>query len=184
MDFGFLVLILMVWLFSLRMLVRKICSDMEKFLTFYLPKLVWQGLRLKLLKGLIGKQDLLLNNAIWSGPGLLDPIENLSLEILEKAFMANTFNQLYLTQLVLPHMHVSCVQQPNNPMAAITETTADERASGDGEVVGAVADGLADAASLPEAMAALLRPLSLPIPKPADKARKGRETDADLVEDE
>ena len=51
-----------------------------------------------------GHIDLLLNNGIWSGPGLLDPIRDLSLEVLEKAFAANTFNQLYLTQLVLPGM--------------------------------------------------------------------------------
>ena len=51
-----------------------------------------------------GHIDVLLNNGIWSGPGLLDPIQDLSLEVLEKAFLANTFHQLYLTQLVLPGM--------------------------------------------------------------------------------
>ena len=51
-----------------------------------------------------GHIDLLLNNAIWSGPGLLDPVRALSLEALEKALTGNTLNQLFITQRVLEAM--------------------------------------------------------------------------------
>lgn len=51
-----------------------------------------------------GRIDLLLNNAIWSGPGLLDPVRKLSLEVLETVFARNVTHQLYATQLVLESM--------------------------------------------------------------------------------
>ena len=51
-----------------------------------------------------GHVDLLMNNAVWSGPGLLDPIQAVSWEALETAMTANAFNQLYLTKLLLPRM--------------------------------------------------------------------------------
>jgi NAD(P)-dependent dehydrogenase (short-subunit alcohol dehydrogenase family) len=51
-----------------------------------------------------GRVDLLLNNAVWSGQGLLDPIRTLDFEALEKALLANAVNQLYLTKKVLEPM--------------------------------------------------------------------------------
>ena len=51
-----------------------------------------------------GRVDLLVNNAIWSGPGLLDPVGVLDLEALDTAFQANVLRQVLLTQLILPSM--------------------------------------------------------------------------------
>ena len=51
-----------------------------------------------------GRVDLLLNNAIWSGPGLLDRIESLDLVALERALFANALQQVALIQRVLPAM--------------------------------------------------------------------------------
>jgi NAD(P)-dependent dehydrogenase (short-subunit alcohol dehydrogenase family) len=51
-----------------------------------------------------GRVDVLVNNAIWSGPGMLDRVAVLDLEALEKAIFANAIQQVYLTQRVLPHM--------------------------------------------------------------------------------
>lgn len=51
-----------------------------------------------------GRVDVLVNNAIWSGPGLLDPVEVLDLEALDSAFTANVLRQVLLTQLILPSM--------------------------------------------------------------------------------
>ena len=51
-----------------------------------------------------GKVDVLVNNAIWSGPGLLDPVGVLDLEALDTAFTANVLRQVLLTQLILPSM--------------------------------------------------------------------------------
>ena len=51
-----------------------------------------------------GQIDVLVNNAIWSGPGLLDPVGVLDLEALETAFTANVLRQVLLTQLILPSM--------------------------------------------------------------------------------
>ena len=51
-----------------------------------------------------GQIDLLLNNGVWSGPGLLDPIRNLDFEALNKALLANAVNPLYLTTRVLEPM--------------------------------------------------------------------------------
>lgn len=54
--------------------------------------------------GELGRVDLLMNNAVWSGPGLLDPIRSLPLEALETALTANAVNPLYLTRLLLDPM--------------------------------------------------------------------------------
>ncbi len=51
-----------------------------------------------------GRIDVLVNNAIWSGPGLLDPVAELDLRALETAMTANVMRQLLLTQLILPTM--------------------------------------------------------------------------------
>ena len=51
-----------------------------------------------------GRVDVLVNNAIWSGPGLLDPVGVLDLEALNTAFTANVLRQVLLTQLILPSM--------------------------------------------------------------------------------
>ena len=51
-----------------------------------------------------GKVDVLVNNAIWSGAGLLDPVGVLDLEALDTAFTANVLRQVLLTQLILPSM--------------------------------------------------------------------------------
>ena len=51
-----------------------------------------------------GRVDVLVNNAIWSGPGLLDPVGILDLEALETAMTANMLRQVLLTQLILPTM--------------------------------------------------------------------------------
>ena len=51
-----------------------------------------------------GRVDVLVNNAIWSGPGLLDPVGVLDLEALDTAFTANVLRQALLTQLILPSM--------------------------------------------------------------------------------
>ena len=54
--------------------------------------------------GVWGRVDVLVNNAIWSGPGLLDPVGVLDLEALDTAFTANVLRQVLLTQLILPSM--------------------------------------------------------------------------------
>jgi NAD(P)-dependent dehydrogenase (short-subunit alcohol dehydrogenase family) len=51
-----------------------------------------------------GRIDLLLNNAVYTGPGTLDHFMDVPLEVYERIFQANLFSQVFLTKLVLPHM--------------------------------------------------------------------------------
>lgn len=51
-----------------------------------------------------GRIDLLLNNALYQGPGLMFPFAEFSFEQLEKSVMGNLVNQAYLARLVLPVM--------------------------------------------------------------------------------
>lgn len=51
-----------------------------------------------------GRIDLLLNNALYQGPGLMFPFLEFSFDQLEKSVMGNLVNQAYLTRLVLPGM--------------------------------------------------------------------------------
>ncbi len=51
-----------------------------------------------------GRIDLLLNNALYQGPGLMFPFAEFSFDQLEKSVMGNLVNQAYLARLVLPAM--------------------------------------------------------------------------------
>jgi len=51
-----------------------------------------------------GHIDLLLNNGIYQGPGLMDRFLDLTDELVKKVFEGNVFAQIYLTQKVLPGM--------------------------------------------------------------------------------
>ena len=51
-----------------------------------------------------GRIDLLLNNAVYTGPGSLDRLMDLPLEIFERIFQANVLSQIHLTRQVLPQM--------------------------------------------------------------------------------
>jgi len=51
-----------------------------------------------------GRIDLLLNNGIYQGPGLMDRFMDLPLEAMETVFLGNVFNQVRLTRLLLPQM--------------------------------------------------------------------------------
>ena len=51
-----------------------------------------------------GRIDLLLNNALYQGPGLMFPFADFSFEQLEKSVLGNLVNQTYLARLVLPIM--------------------------------------------------------------------------------
>jgi NAD(P)-dependent dehydrogenase (short-subunit alcohol dehydrogenase family) len=51
-----------------------------------------------------GRIDLLLNNALYQGPGLMFPFAEFTFEQLEKSVMGNLVNQAYLARLVLPVM--------------------------------------------------------------------------------
>jgi NAD(P)-dependent dehydrogenase (short-subunit alcohol dehydrogenase family) len=51
-----------------------------------------------------GRIDLLLNNALYSGPGLMYPFAEFDIEQLEKSALGNLVNQAYLTQKVLKTM--------------------------------------------------------------------------------
>jgi NAD(P)-dependent dehydrogenase (short-subunit alcohol dehydrogenase family) len=51
-----------------------------------------------------GQIDLLLNNGIYQGPGLMDLFLDVPLDIVETVFRGNVFSQIYLTQQVLPAM--------------------------------------------------------------------------------
>jgi NAD(P)-dependent dehydrogenase (short-subunit alcohol dehydrogenase family) len=51
-----------------------------------------------------GRIDLLLNNALYQGPGLMFPFAEFTFEQLEKSVLGNLVNQAYLARLVLPVM--------------------------------------------------------------------------------
>lgn len=51
-----------------------------------------------------GRIDLLLNNGIYQGPGLMDLFLDVPLADVEKIFQGNVFSQIHLTQQVLPQM--------------------------------------------------------------------------------
>lgn len=51
-----------------------------------------------------GRIDLLLNNALYQGPGLMFPFAEFTFEQFEKSVMGNLVNQAYLARLVLPVM--------------------------------------------------------------------------------
>jgi len=51
-----------------------------------------------------GQIDLLLNNGIYQGPGLMDLFLDVPLADVEKIFLGNVFAQIHLTQRVLPQM--------------------------------------------------------------------------------
>jgi NAD(P)-dependent dehydrogenase (short-subunit alcohol dehydrogenase family) len=51
-----------------------------------------------------GHIDLLLNNGIYQGPGLMDLFLDVPVAVMERIFLGNVFNQTHLTQRVLRHM--------------------------------------------------------------------------------
>lgn len=51
-----------------------------------------------------GRIDLLLNNALYQGPGLMFSFSNFTFEQLEKSVLGNLVNQAYLARRVLPVM--------------------------------------------------------------------------------
>ena len=51
-----------------------------------------------------GRIDILVNNAIYQGPGLMYLLGDVTQEHLESSVTGNLFNQFYLTQKVLPGM--------------------------------------------------------------------------------
>ncbi len=51
-----------------------------------------------------GPIDLLVNNAIYQGPGTMDQVLGLDVEDLERLYLGNAVNQLFLIQQVLPSM--------------------------------------------------------------------------------
>lgn len=51
-----------------------------------------------------GRIDLLLNNGIYQGPGLLDRFLDVPQDRVEEIFLGNVFNQIAITQRVLRHM--------------------------------------------------------------------------------
>jgi len=51
-----------------------------------------------------GRIDVLVNNGIYQGPGLMDRFLDIPIDAVEKIFSGNVFSQLLLTQLVLRHM--------------------------------------------------------------------------------
>lgn len=52
----------------------------------------------------LGPLDLLVNNAIYQGPGTMDLSLDLQVEDLERLYLGNAINQVYLIQQVLPGM--------------------------------------------------------------------------------
>ena len=51
-----------------------------------------------------GRVDVLVNNAIYQGPGTMDRILDLPLELAERCLVGDYLHPLLLTQLVLPGM--------------------------------------------------------------------------------
>jgi len=51
-----------------------------------------------------GRIDVLVNNALYGGPGMMYPFSEFDIEALEKSALGNLVNQAYLTKLVLPVM--------------------------------------------------------------------------------
>jgi len=51
-----------------------------------------------------GAIDLLVNNAIYQGPGTMDRVLDLEVGDLERSLLGNAVNQLFLIQQVLPEM--------------------------------------------------------------------------------
>ena len=51
-----------------------------------------------------GRIDILMNNAIYQGPGLMYLLEDIDLGDVEKIMQGNVYNQLYLTQKIIPIM--------------------------------------------------------------------------------
>jgi len=51
-----------------------------------------------------GHVDVLVNNAVYTGPGNLDRFLDLPVEVVERIFRANFFSPLQLTQRILPGM--------------------------------------------------------------------------------
>jgi 3-oxoacyl-[acyl-carrier protein] reductase len=51
-----------------------------------------------------GRIDVLVNNALYGGPGMMYPLDAFDIEQLEKSVLGNLVNQAYLTKLVLPVM--------------------------------------------------------------------------------
>jgi 3-oxoacyl-[acyl-carrier protein] reductase len=51
-----------------------------------------------------GRIDVLVNNALYGGPGMMYPFDEFDIEQLEKSVLGNLVNQAYLTKLVLPVM--------------------------------------------------------------------------------
>ncbi len=62
-----------------------------------------EGAAMEALAGL-GRVDVLVNNAIYQGPGTMDRILDLPLELAERCLVGDYLHPLLLTQLVLPQM--------------------------------------------------------------------------------
>jgi NAD(P)-dependent dehydrogenase (short-subunit alcohol dehydrogenase family) len=54
--------------------------------------------------GAWGRIDLLVNNALYGGPGLMYPFDSFTIDQLEKSAIGNLVNQAYMARLVLPGM--------------------------------------------------------------------------------
>jgi NAD(P)-dependent dehydrogenase (short-subunit alcohol dehydrogenase family) len=78
-----------------------------------------------------GQIDVLYNNGIYQGPGVMDAFLDLPLDKLELVFEGNFIAQFYLTRLVLDHM----LERGEGTVVNMTSTAAvsdPERATGDG----------------------------------------------------
>jgi hypothetical protein len=51
-----------------------------------------------------GRVDVLVNNAIYQGPGVMDPVLALDLEHVSRVLLGNVTHQLLVVQEVLPHL--------------------------------------------------------------------------------